>query len=85
MQLSNKQKTLSDIFFFVFWECRLNIKYFGKKDEPHTLRILEITDSKDVARQMSEKSRFRRPFNKRHGKRSQILFKFEGQHLYHNY
>ena len=40
---------------------------------------------KDVVRQMSKKSRFRRPFNKRHGKRSQTLLKSKRQHLYQIY
>ena len=32
---------------------------------------------------MSEKSRFRGPFEKQHGKRSQSLLKSASQHLYH--
>ena len=38
-----------------------------------------------VVRQMSKKSRFRRPFNKQHGKRWQTLFKSDQQHLYYIY
>ena len=34
---------------------------------------------------MSKKSRFRRSFNKQHGKRAQTLLKSESQHLYHIY
>ena len=34
---------------------------------------------------MSKESRFRRPFNKSHGKRVETLLKSEGQHLYHIY
>ena len=34
---------------------------------------------------MSEKSSFRRPFNRQHGKRAETLLKSEGQHLYHIY
>ena len=32
-----------------------------------------------------QKSRFRLPFRKEHGKRVSTLFKFERQHLYHHY
>ena len=32
---------------------------------------------------MSKKSRFRRPFNKQHGKRALALLKSASQHLYH--
>ena len=38
---------------------------------------------KGVIRQIAKRSLFRRPFNKRHGKRSQTLLKFRHQHLYH--
>ena len=41
--------------------------------------------AKDVVRQMSKKSRSRRPFDKEHGKRSQTLFKAARQHRYHIY
>ena len=45
----------------------------------------KLDPAKDMVRKMSKKSRFRRPFNNRHGKRSQTLLKSEGQKLYHNY
>ena len=38
---------------------------------------------KDVIRQISKKSRFRRPFEKRYGKRSQTLLKSAALHFYH--
>ena len=44
----------------------------------------KLRTAKKVVRQMSKKSRFRRPFDK-HGKRSQTLLKSERQHLYHFY
>ena len=34
---------------------------------------------------MSKNSRFTRPFDKEHGKRSQALFKSASKHLYHNH
>ena len=49
----------------------------------YVFRKLQTT--KNVVRQMSKKSHFRRRFNKRRGKRSQTLLKFDSQHLYHNY
>ena len=35
----------------------------------------KLQNAKDVVRQMSKKSCFRRPFDKKHGKRSQPLLK----------
>ena len=45
----------------------------------------KLQTEKDVVREMSKKTRFRRPFNKLHGKRSQTLLKSARQHLYHIY
>ena len=45
----------------------------------------KLQTAKDVVRPMSRKSCFRRPFNKRHDKRSQLLLKSERQHLYDIY
>ena len=82
MQLSQKQKTFSQLFA-AFLKFRLNFKYFGKKYYPQRFFISEITDSKNVIRKMSKKSRFREPFDKQHGKRAQALLKSASQHLYH--
>ena len=82
MQLSQKQKTFSE-FFAAFLKFRLNFKYFETKYYPHRFFISEITDSKNVVRKMSKKSRFREPFDKQHGKRAQALLKSASQHLYH--
>ena len=56
MPLSQKQKILSE-FFAAFLKSVLNFKYFEKKYDLHTFCISEITDSKNVVRQMSQKSR----------------------------
>ena len=40
---------------------------------------------RNVVRKMSKKSRFRRHFDKQHGKWDQIVLKFEWQHFYHIY
>ena len=45
----------------------------------------KLETAKNVGRQMSKKSRFRRPFNKQHDKQSQTLLKSERQHLCHIY
>ena len=43
MQLSQKGKKFSE-FFSVFYEFRLHFEQFGKKDDLHSLCVLEITD-----------------------------------------
>ena len=49
MQLSEKQKTLSE-FSAAFFKSRLNFNYFEKKDYPHRFCFLEITDCENVVR-----------------------------------
>ena len=49
MQLSQKQKTLSE-FFARFLKFSLNLKHFEKKDHPHRFSIVEVTDSENVFR-----------------------------------
>ena len=49
MQLSQKQKTLSE-FFARFLKFSLNFKHFEKKDHPHRFSIVEVTDSENVFR-----------------------------------
>ena len=78
MQLSQKQKTFSE-FFAAFLKFRLNFKYFERKYYPHRFFISEITDSKNVIRKMSKKSRFREPFDKQHRKSAQALLKSASQ------
>ena len=45
MHLLRKLKTFSKVFY-AFFEFTLNFEYFGKKDNPHSLGISEITDCK---------------------------------------
>ena len=45
----------------------------------------KLQTTKDVVRQLSKKSRYRRPFDKQHGKRSRPLLKSAGQHFYQIY
>ena len=49
MQLSQKQKTFSQIFP-AFLEFRSNFQYFEKKYDPHSFCISEITDSENVVK-----------------------------------
>ena len=62
---------------------RLNFKYFEKKDDPHSFVFRKLQTAKYLARQMSKKSRFRRPLSKGYGKRSLTLLKPGGLHLYY--
>ena len=45
--------------------------------------FLILRTPKNVVRYMSEKSFFRGPFDKQHGKLAQTLLQFERQHRYH--
>ena len=81
MTLSHKQKTLWE-FFAAFLKFRLNFKHFQKKDHPHKVCIVEVTDSENVFRKMSKKSRFRGCFEKQYVKRAQSRLKSSSQHLY---
>ena len=47
MQLSDKEKTISQ-FFSQICKCRLNFEHFPKKDDPHSWCISEITHSINV-------------------------------------
>ena len=44
MQLSRKQKTVSE-FFSAFLKSNLNFEHFQKKDDPHGRCLSDITDS----------------------------------------
>ena len=46
MQLSRKQKTLSD-FFSAFLKSNLNFEHFLKKEDPNSWCISEITDPEE--------------------------------------
>ena len=48
MQLSEKEKTLSQ-FFFPFLKSTLNFKLFSKKEDTHSWCIFEIMDSEKGA------------------------------------
>ena len=81
MQLSQKQKTISDLFA-KFSKSRLNFKHFESKGYPYRFSIFEVTESEKVVKEISKKFPFRRCFDKQNGKRAQALFKFASHHLY---
>ena len=81
MQLSLKQNTFSP-FLASILKCRLNFEYFETKVDPQRFCFSEFTDSENVVRKMSKKCRFRRPFDKQHGKRAKALSKSVSQQLY---
>ena len=82
MQLHHKKKTFSQ-YFHAFLKSTLSCKHFQEKDDPHRFCISEITYSENVVRWMSQKSNFRGPFDKQHGKRAKALSKPASQHLYY--
>ena len=82
MQLSQKQKTFS-LFFAPFLKSSLNFKRFENKDDPRSFCMFEVTDSENVFRETSKKSRFRGYFDKQYGKRAQTLLNLPLRHIYH--
>ena len=74
MQLSHQEKNFPE-FSAEFLKSRLNFTSFETKHHPHRFSISEITNSKNVVKQMSKKFRFRGSFDKQHGKRAESLLK----------
>ena len=66
MQLSKKQKAFSN-FFLRFWNVDKILNTFRKKMTLIADVFLKLAIPKNVAKEMSEKSRFRRPFDNQHG------------------
>ena len=75
MQLSQKKKNFFLHFFAEFLKSKFNFEHFGKRNDPHTFCISEISYSENVVTQMSKKSHFRVPIDNQHGKRAQTRFK----------
>ena len=82
MKLSQKLKSFS-AFFTAFFKFRLNFDHSAKKDDLKSFCFSEITDSENVVREISKKSRFSGSLDKKHGKHEQALLKSASQHLYH--
>ena len=64
---------------------RWNFEHFEKKDGPLRVSNFEITDSENIVREMSKKSRLREPFDKQHGERAQTVFRCESENLHQNH
>ena len=84
MQLSQKQKNFITIFSSTP-KTQFKFSTFQKKKNMTVVADLfpKLRTPKQVVRSMSKKSRFRRPFQKQHGKRVKTLLKSERQYVYH--
>ena len=82
MQVSQKQNPFSQ-FLAQFLNFRWKFEYFSKKHEHIGFSILEVTDTKNFAREISKKFNFRGPFNKQHRKRANSLLKSTSVNCYH--
>ena len=80
----SETKIILWICFYIF-EIYIKFWTFSKKDDPHSWCISELRTPKNVFKQMSEKSRFRGPFDKQHGKEGQTILKCKRHQFYHNY
>ena len=63
MQLSRKRKIFSQ-FVFAFSKFRLNFEHFQKEMTLLADAFLNLRSPRNVVREMSKKSRFRRSFEK---------------------
>ena len=69
-----KNKTFFLNFFFVFrFESALNFQHFQKKVTLIDYVFPKLPTTKHMLRSMSKRSRFRGPFDRPHGKRSETL------------
>ena len=82
MELSQKQKTLSQ-FFSSFLKSSFNLEHFQTKLTLIADIFPKLQTPKNMVRSMSNKSRFRASVENQHSKCPQKLFKFEGHLLYH--
>ena len=80
MQLSKKQEILAEFFSSVL-KSRSNFEHFEQKVTIIGYIIPKVQTAKDVVRLVSQKARFRRPFDKQHIKLSQKVSKSSQQHL----
>ena len=76
MHLSEKRK-ISSAVPFTFSKFRINFEHFIKNMTLLADVFLNLRTRRNVVRYMSKKSRFRRPFDKEHGKRAETLLKSE--------
>ena len=72
MHLCKKQKILSQ-FFSAFFESALNSEHFQKKMTLIAYVFPKLPTTKNLLKQMSKRSRFREPVDRRHGKWAEAL------------
>ena len=84
MELSRKQKTLSQ-FFTSFLKSSLNFKHFQKKVTLLAELFWKLRTPKNIVTSMPKKSRFRASAQNQHAKCTQTLFKLKGHPLYDIY
>ena len=83
MGLSKKKKAFLSILLCIF-EIHIKFGTFKKKKMTHLADVFPILRTpKNVVRYISEKSLFRRPFERQHGKPAQTLLESERQHRLH--
>ena len=70
--LSQKQKIFPQ-FFSAFFKSALNFEHFQKKMTLIAYVFPKLPTTKNVLRQMSKSSRFRKPVDSRHGKWAEAL------------
>ena len=75
MHLSPKRKISSQLFS-AFFESAFNFKHFQKKMTVIAYVFPKLPTTKNVLRQMSKSSRFREPFDRRHGKWAEALIQY---------
>ena len=84
MQLSQKEKKFS-LFVSGFLKARLNFEHFQKNMTIIADVFPKLRTPKNVVKQISKKSPFRGPFDKKHAKGDRTLLKSERHNLYHIY
>ena len=82
--LSQKQKAFSELFV-PFSKSTLNFEHSQKKITLMDDFLPKLRTPENVARYMSNKSRFKGTFDRQHGKRVQTVLQSGQQHCYHIY
>ena len=84
MQLFQKQSQFYHLFLY-FRNVHSILNIFKKKITLIADVFPKLRTRNNVVRYMCKKSRFRRLFDRQHGKRAQKLLQSERQHRYHIY
>ena len=75
IHLSRKQKSFSEISA-AFLESALSLEHFQRKMTLIAYVFPKLPTTKNVLRQMSKRSRFREPVDRRHGKWAEALIQY---------